>query len=188
MTGLLALLDDIAAIAACRSATSPHIHLMVDFNQGLSRAQALERCHALDDQGLTWFEEPIVYDDYAGFAQLRQELKTPLQIGENVFGPRELLQVVEARAADYLMPDLMRMMNPMLRPTRRIRMPVQTRELTRAPRPTLGTTRRWTTWEPTPGIPAMRSILASDVRAMMSAARPTGVTMRSVAAFRRPTE
>ncbi len=100
--------DDIDAIAACREATSPHIHLMVDFNQGLSRAEALERCHALDDQGLTWFEEPIVYDDYAGFAQLRRELKTPLQIGENLYGPRELLQAVEARAADYLMPDLMR--------------------------------------------------------------------------------
>ena len=27
------------------------------------RWRALDRCHALDDQGLYWFEEPIVYDN-----------------------------------------------------------------------------------------------------------------------------
>ena len=31
---------------------------MVDFNQGLNFAEALERCHVIDDQGLTWIEPP----------------------------------------------------------------------------------------------------------------------------------
>ena len=36
---------------------------MVGFNQGLTLGTALKRCHSLDDQGLYWFEEPIVYDN-----------------------------------------------------------------------------------------------------------------------------
>ena len=39
-------------------------------------ADALQRCHAIDDLGLTWIEEPIVYDNFDGFAQLAAELKT----------------------------------------------------------------------------------------------------------------
>ncbi len=48
---------------------------MVDFNQGLSFGDALHRCHALDEQGLYWFEEPIAYNNLAGFAQLARELR-----------------------------------------------------------------------------------------------------------------
>ena len=59
-------------------------------------------------QGLEWFEEPIVCDDFAGSARLANELKTPLQIGENIYGPRHFLQAVAAGAADCYMPDLER--------------------------------------------------------------------------------
>jgi mandelate racemase len=81
---------------------------MVDFNQGLSLGDALVRCHSLDDQGLYWFEEPTTYDNIPGYAQLTRELKTPVQLGENFYGPRALYQAVLAGAGDYLMPDLMR--------------------------------------------------------------------------------
>jgi mandelate racemase len=81
---------------------------MVDFNQGLSLGDALRRCHALDDQGLTWLEEPIAYSNLAGFAQLARELKTPVQLGENFYGPRALAQALAMGCGDYVMPDLMR--------------------------------------------------------------------------------
>ena len=81
---------------------------MCDFNQGLSLSEALLRLHALDDQGLSWFEEPITYDNLAGCAQLTRELKTPVQIGENIYGPRGFYEAVLAQAADLYMPDLMR--------------------------------------------------------------------------------
>jgi mandelate racemase len=102
------LADDIAAIEAVRAAVGPEVKLMVDFNQGLSLGDALHRCHDLDDQGLYWFEEPIAYDNLAGTAQLARELKTPLQIGENFYGPRALYQAIRMGAADYVMPDFMR--------------------------------------------------------------------------------
>jgi mandelate racemase len=50
--------DDLAAIAAVREAVGADIRLMCDFNQGLSLGDALLRCHALDGEGLYWFEEP----------------------------------------------------------------------------------------------------------------------------------
>ncbi len=102
------LADDIAAIATVREAAGPTVKLMCDFNQGLSLGDALVRCHALDDQGLYWFEEPTTYDNIPGYAQLARELKTPVQLGENFYGPRMLYQAVLAGAGDYVMPDLMR--------------------------------------------------------------------------------
>ena len=102
------LADDLAAIAAVRDAAGAQVNLMCDFNQGLSLGDALARCHALDDQGLYWFEEPITYDNIPGYAQLARELKTPIQLGENFYGPRMLYQAVLAGAGDLVMPDLMR--------------------------------------------------------------------------------
>jgi mandelate racemase len=98
--------DDLKAIADVRRAVGDDIVLMSDFNQGLSFNAALRRLHQLDDQGLEWFEEPIVFDDFTGSARLANELKTPLQIGENIYGPRHFLQAVAAGAADCYMPDL----------------------------------------------------------------------------------
>jgi mandelate racemase len=100
--------DDLAAIAAVRQAAGPDVKLMVDFNQGLSLGDALLRCHALDDQGLFWLEEPIAYDNIAGYARLTRELKTPVQLGENFYGARAFYQALLAGAGDYVMPDLMR--------------------------------------------------------------------------------
>jgi mandelate racemase len=102
------LANDLAAIETIRNAVGDEIKLMCDFNQGLSLGDALVRCHGLDDQGLYWFEEPTTYDNIPGYAQLARELKTPVQIGENFYGPRQLYQAVLAGAGDYVMPDMMR--------------------------------------------------------------------------------
>ena len=51
---------------------------MSDFNQGYTLGEAQIRMKDLDDQDLYWFEEPIVYDDYAGYSQLKEELKHQL--------------------------------------------------------------------------------------------------------------
>jgi mandelate racemase len=100
--------DDLATIEAVRHAVGDDMQLMVDFNQGLHRGEALQRCHMIDDLGLAWIEEPIVYDDFEGYARLAAELKTPIQIGENFYGPRDLYRALESKACDYVMPDFMR--------------------------------------------------------------------------------
>jgi mandelate racemase len=102
------LAEDLATIAAVRRAVGTEMNLMVDFNQGLDFAEALRRCHAIDDLGLAWIEEPIVYDNLDGCARLAAELKTPIQIGENFYGPRELHKALQRQACDFVMPDFMR--------------------------------------------------------------------------------
>ena len=100
--------DDLATIDAVRRTVGEDLSLMIDFNQGLDLAEALRRCHMLDDLGLAWLEEPIVYDNLDGYAQLARELETPLQIGENFYGPRDLHAALRSRACDFVMPDFMR--------------------------------------------------------------------------------
>ena len=102
------LRDDLETIEAVRNAVGDDTALMIDFNQGLNLADALQRCHAIDDLGLTWIEEPIVYDNFDGFAQLAAELKTPIQIGENFYGPRDVHTALQKKACDFVMPDFMR--------------------------------------------------------------------------------
>ena len=99
---------DIATIAAVRDAVGPDTSLMVDYNQGLSLAEAMHRTSAIDALGLEWIEEPIVYDNYDGYARLRQGLNTPLMIGENFYGPQDLRVAIQAGACDLVMPDFMR--------------------------------------------------------------------------------
>ncbi len=100
--------NDLAALDAVRKAVGDEMQLMVDFNQGLNLAEALHLCHLIDGHGLAWIEEPIVYDNLDGYAQLAAELKTPLQMGENFYGPRELYKALQKKACDLVMPDFMR--------------------------------------------------------------------------------
>jgi mandelate racemase len=100
--------DDLATLDAVRNAVGEEMHLMIDFNQGLDLAEALRRCHMIDDYGLAWIEEPIIYDNLDGYTQLADELKTPLQIGENFYGPREMHKALQKKASDLVMPDFMR--------------------------------------------------------------------------------
>ena len=102
------LRDDLATIEAVRKSVGADMELMVDFNQGLSLGEALQRCHAIDGAGLAWIEEPIVYDNLDGYRQLAAELATPIQIGENFYGPRDLHTALQVKACDFVMPDFMR--------------------------------------------------------------------------------
>ena len=100
--------DDVATVQAVREAVGQDVALMVDFNQGLHFGEALHRCHMIDDLGLAWIEEPVVYDNFDGYARLAAELKTPIQIGENFYGPRDLYTAIQRKACDLVMPDFMR--------------------------------------------------------------------------------
>jgi len=106
--GYPTLKDDLAALHAVKKRAGSEVAVMVDYNQALTLAQARERGHALDGEGVYWLEEPIRHDDYAGNAMLARELKTPIQIGENFSESAAMAAALAAGAADYVMPDLER--------------------------------------------------------------------------------
>jgi mandelate racemase len=97
---------DLEALRAVKKAIGPGITLMVDFNQALTVAEALKRGRLIDEEGgVSWIEEPIRADDFAGAARLARDIRTPIQLGENFMGPEQMAQALAAGACDYAMPD-----------------------------------------------------------------------------------
>jgi mandelate racemase len=91
-----------------RSAVGDKVSIMVDYNQCLTPVEAVQRMRVLDAEGLTWVEEPTLAHDYAGHALIAREAATPIQCGENWWGTLDFTHAVDARAADYVMPDVMK--------------------------------------------------------------------------------
>lgn len=100
--------EDVAVIRAMRRAVGPDVAIMVDYNQSLSPAEAVQRMRVLDDEGLAWVEEPTLAHDYAGHALVACEARTPIQSGENWWGTPDLQHAIDAHASDYVMLDVMK--------------------------------------------------------------------------------
>lgn len=100
--------QDVAAARAVKKRVGDGITLMCDFNQRLTVAEAIERGRVLDHEGLYWIEEPTRHDDYDGYAKICAEVKTPIQTGENLLNSFELVQALQAKSLDYVMPDVQR--------------------------------------------------------------------------------
>jgi mandelate racemase len=100
--------EDVEVVRAIRSAVGGEVAVMVDYNQSLTPAEAVARIRALEKFALTWVEEPALAHDYAGHAHVAREVETPIQCGENWWGPLDLRHAVEAGASDYVMPEVMK--------------------------------------------------------------------------------
>jgi mandelate racemase len=100
--------QDRAIIRAARSATGEDLQVMVDYNQSLSVPEAIRRVQLLEEEKLVWVEEPIRADDFAGHARIAAECRTPIQIGENLWGPHDLAKSLAAGASDFVMLDVMK--------------------------------------------------------------------------------
>src|SRR5580700_4764023 len=100
--------EDLEVIRAIRAAAGEDVAIMVDYNQCLTPADAVERLRVLDDLGLTWIEEPTLAHDYQGHALIAREARTPIQCGENWWGGLDLRHAIYAHASDYVMLDVMK--------------------------------------------------------------------------------
>ncbi len=99
---------DVEVIQAVKASVGEDVALMSDYNQSLSVVEAERRAAALEGEGLYWIEEPTRADDYSGHARVRRGAKTPIQIGENWWGPHDMAKSVGAGASDYAMADAMK--------------------------------------------------------------------------------
>ncbi len=100
--------QDLQAVRNVKKQIGDDVPLMTDFNQSLTVNEAIRRGRALDDEGLYWIEEPIRHDDYAGCATIAREVRTPIQIGENLLNSLEMQKAIDAAAAEFYMPDVQR--------------------------------------------------------------------------------
>jgi mandelate racemase len=100
--------DDLAVVRAVRTAVGSGLTVMTDYNQCLTVPEAINRVRLLDGQGLEWIEEPVRADDYEGSARVAAEARTPIQLGENGWGPADIDRLLRARASDLVMLDAMK--------------------------------------------------------------------------------
>jgi L-alanine-DL-glutamate epimerase-like enolase superfamily enzyme len=102
----------VARVRAIREAIGPDVALMVDANQQMTVKQAIRIGRMMEELNLTWFEEPVICHDHESEARITAELDTPIASGETVYTHRGVLRMLQARAADVIMPDLQRMGGP----------------------------------------------------------------------------
>jgi mandelate racemase len=100
--------QDLEVIRGIRRACGKGMAVMVDYNQSLAPADAIERLREVDGEGLTWIEEPTLAHDYEGHAWIAREIRTPIQCGENWWGVLDMRHAIAAGASDYMMPDVMK--------------------------------------------------------------------------------
>ncbi|MEM7214404.1 MAG: enolase C-terminal domain-like protein [Pseudomonadota bacterium] len=97
--------EDLETIRAMRDAVGPNVALMVDYNQSLPFPEAVVRLEALENEGLTWIEEPIHSHDFTNYVRLQQETGAPVQAGENWWGPLDFQIAFDAGVRGRIMPD-----------------------------------------------------------------------------------
>jgi L-alanine-DL-glutamate epimerase-like enolase superfamily enzyme len=73
---------DLARVALAREHIGADVELYVDANGGYTVGQACRIGAALDDQDVTWFEEPVSSDDLAGLRRVRESVSADVAAGE----------------------------------------------------------------------------------------------------------
>lgn len=100
--------EDHERLAAVRTAVGPSWSLMVDANQRFTQSEALMRCAALADVGLSWIEEPLPADDVAGHARLAAASPIPIAVGESLYSLTQFKDYLHYEACHIVQVDVAR--------------------------------------------------------------------------------
>ena len=95
-------------VKAVQKELGDDVRMMVDANQKLDVLGAIRQARELEDLDLVWFEEPVLADDIAACAEVAQASAIPIATGENNYTRYEFRELLERKAARYLMPDVCR--------------------------------------------------------------------------------
>ncbi|MET4634331.1 mandelate racemase/muconate lactonizing enzyme family protein [Kaistia defluvii] len=99
------LAEDVARLRAVRDRIGPSNKLMVDGNFGYDLDRAMAAGKAFEPFDLTWFEEPMEPDDFAGYGELAKATRVPLAMGENLHTLQEFKHAFEHSSLSFIQPD-----------------------------------------------------------------------------------
>jgi len=103
--GKPSLAEDIARVAAVREAIGSDAAFMVDANYALDVPGAIAAAKAFAEHDIVWFEEPIIPDDFEGYAQIAEATGVPLAMGENLHIMEEFERAFRTSKLSYIQPD-----------------------------------------------------------------------------------
>jgi L-alanine-DL-glutamate epimerase-like enolase superfamily enzyme len=95
-------------VAAVRGAIAPGAALIVDAAQAYDWRTALKLADAMADLDVTWFEDPVEYEDLDGLARFGAEAPMPMGTGEHIYGLDQLKQLLDLGVTKYIVLDLER--------------------------------------------------------------------------------
>ncbi len=96
----------IEIVEAVRSAVGPDVELMIEGHGRFDVPAAIAVARELAPFRPYWFEEPVPPESIAAVAEVRARSPVPIATGERYYEPARFAELVSARAADYLQPDV----------------------------------------------------------------------------------
>ena len=78
---------------------------MVDANYSYTVKQAINAGKSFEEHDIYWFEEPIIPDDFKGYADLSKSINIPIAMGENLHTEREFMHAFEMSDLKFIQPD-----------------------------------------------------------------------------------
>jgi L-alanine-DL-glutamate epimerase-like enolase superfamily enzyme len=100
---------DAQRVAVVREAVGPKIAIKVDVNQGWrTPGVAIAAIRAMAPSLPAYIEQPVLWWDLEGLAEVRRQTGAIIMVDEGCHGPRDILRVVALRAADLVNIKLMK--------------------------------------------------------------------------------
>jgi L-alanine-DL-glutamate epimerase-like enolase superfamily enzyme len=97
--------EDLEMVRGIRDGAGDKLKLRIDPNMGYTPEVALQLARDLENYHLEYFEQPMHSTLIAESARMRRRTSTPLALNESVTSLEIVLQILELRAADVLLPD-----------------------------------------------------------------------------------
>jgi L-alanine-DL-glutamate epimerase-like enolase superfamily enzyme len=102
------VMENIRRVREIRKALGDDIEILVDANQRWDVATNIRVGKLLEEFGLYWYEEPVLADNIEECAEVASAIPIPVATGENEYTRYGFRDLIEARAATYLNPDIHR--------------------------------------------------------------------------------
>ena len=98
--------EDLKLVSAVRDTIGSEFKLMVDANHAYNKNDALYVGKGLDEMNICWFEEPVAPEDYDGYKELKEKLKTNIAGGEAEFTKYGWNQLIKNNCIDIAQPEV----------------------------------------------------------------------------------